>query len=122
MYLVSYLFSLFYEVNLVIFGHNRYHVCLQNYLLCDEDIGGRKSEKAKELGFVFSLKCHFSFHATLWLFSNITFLQIALCFLRRMDCLTRSVHQKNQRQHKNQRNLKMKFVLLQKKKVCKSQK
>nr|GMD21385.1 hypothetical protein Iba_chr08aCG0720 [Ipomoea batatas] len=47
---------------------------------------------------------------------------LALCFLRRMDCLTRSEHQKNQRQHKNQRNLKMKFVLLQKKKVCKSQK
>lgn len=26
---------------------------MQNYLLCDEDIGGRKSAKAKELGFVF---------------------------------------------------------------------
>jgi hypothetical protein len=27
--------------------------CLQNFLLCDEDIGGRKSEKAKELGLAF---------------------------------------------------------------------
>lgn len=27
-------------------------VSLQNYLPCDEDIGGRKSEKAKELGYV----------------------------------------------------------------------
>ena len=28
-------------------------VYLQNFLLCDEDIGGKKSAKAKELGFVF---------------------------------------------------------------------
>lgn len=27
-------------------------VSLQNYLLCDEDMEGRKSEKAKELGYV----------------------------------------------------------------------
>lgn len=29
-----------------------YNSCFQTYLLCDEDIGGRKSEKAKELGCV----------------------------------------------------------------------
>lgn len=37
-------------------------VCLQNFLLADEDIGGRKSSKAKELGYgisVLSMFCCF---------------------------------------------------------------
>lgn len=43
---------------------------MQNYLLCDEDIGGRKSEKAKELGQVSY------FHLLLYLVISRTF----LCF------------------------------------------
>ena len=36
----------------IFFGEANYRsLCLQNYLLCDEDIGGRKSSKAKELGY-----------------------------------------------------------------------
>lgn len=53
---------------------------MQNYLLCDEDIGGRKSEKARELGFVISHKYMFILlHFLTSLFSSIDI--PAACFI-----------------------------------------
>lgn len=45
---------LFIKLQLNLLNHYAITIfCLQTYLLCDEDIGGRKSEKAKELGLAF---------------------------------------------------------------------
>lgn len=64
---------------------------LQNYLLCDEDIGGAKSTKAKELGFAIFDPCSQtivfeSYISSLMTGSNFSF--VALPSLQRMDCLT----------------------------------
>ena len=66
-------------------------LCLQNYLLCDEDIGGRKSAKAKELGFVISdsyiLFVLSSLLCCILTLSSFSYLYIVLPFSLRMDCL-----------------------------------
>lgn len=60
----------------------------QSYLLADEDIGGRKSSKAKELGYVTTdlFSCYFFktfYHIPVNPFNFL----LAHPFLLRMDCL-----------------------------------
>ena len=54
-------------------------VHLQNYLLCDEDIEGRKSSKAKELGFVISLIGNFSLSSLLPCYFCLFLVSISYC-------------------------------------------
>lgn len=72
--------------------------CVQNFLLCDEDIGGRKSSKAKELGLVLYIVKK----SLLVLFSVLIYFLLKSCFTAhsfslRMGCLTWFVHQNLQR-------------------------
>ena len=82
--------------------------CLQNYLLCDEDIGGRKSSKAKELGFVI-WDPYMQFFLSSFLCYILTpltsYLYIVLPFSLRMDCLIWSVRQILQK-HLYKKNLR----------------